>query len=149
MNDENLEEIEKKPKKSKLKTVLIVLFVLFTLLIAMIIVSPGLMCGHSGRSKRDTVCLKMKDLEKRFDMFKLDNGVYPETNEGFQGLISNPNENKYKGYRPSGYLKKIPKDSWKTPFEYRKVKNGFEIISYGRDRKRNTEEDILFSVCNK
>ena len=146
MSDESLEEVEKKPKKSKLKTILIALFILFVL---RAIIAPSIMCEYQTKPKRDTVCLKMKDLEKRLDMFKLDNDVYPETYEGFQGLISNPDETKYKGFRPNGYFKKIPKDSWNTPFEYRKVKNGFELISYGRDRKRNTEEDILFSVCNK
>ena len=150
MNDENLEEVEKKPKKSKLKTIFIdiILFILFIgIIIAIIAPSPT----HYGQEdpRRDRACLQMKDLEKRLDMFKLDNDVYPETYEGFQGLISNPDETKYKGFRPNGYLKKIPKDSWKTPFEYRKVKNGFEIISYAEDRKRNTEDDIYLSICNK
>ena len=149
MSDENLEEIEKKPKKSKLKTILVVLFVLFIMLVVMVIIAPS--PQHYGQEdpRRDRACLQMKDLEKRLYMFKLDNGVYPGTNEGFQGLISNPNENKYKDFRPNGYLKKIPKDSWNSPFEYRKVKNGFEIISYSRDRKRNTEDDIYLSICNK
>ena len=115
------------------------------------VVAPGLM-DAAEKAKRDTVCLKMKDLEKRLDMFKLDTGVYPETDEGFQGLMTNPDSEKYPGFRPSGYLKKIPKDSWKTPFTYVKNGNGFEIISFASDRREGGEGnnlDILLSVCNK
>ncbi|PHS30352.1 MAG: type II secretion system protein GspG [Sulfurovum sp.] len=115
------------------------------------VVAPGLMDAADG-AKRDTVCLKMNDLKKRFDMFKLDNGNYPETEEGFEALLANPDADKYPNYRVKPYLKKMPKDSWKTPFIY--VSNGsdIELISFASDRKEGGEEnnkDILFSECNK
>jgi len=115
------------------------------------VVAPGLMDAADG-AKRDTVCLKMNDLKKRFDMFKLDNGNYPETEEGFEALLANPDADKYPNYCVKPYLKKMPKDSWKTPFIY--VSNGsdIELISFASDRKEGGEEnnkDILFSECNK
>jgi len=115
------------------------------------VVAPGLM-DSADQAKRDTVCLKMNDLGKRLDMFKLDNGVYPDTEEGFEALLSNPDTDKYPNYRVKPYLKKLPTDSWKTPFVY--IKNGseFELISFAADRKEGGEEggkDILFSECNK
>jgi len=115
------------------------------------VVAPGLM-DAADKAKRDTVCLKMNDLGKRLDMFKLDNGIYPDTEEGFEALLSNPDADKYPNYRVAPYLKKLPKDSWKTPFVY--IKNGseFELISFAADRKEGGEEsnkDILFSDCNK
>jgi general secretion pathway protein G len=115
------------------------------------VVAPGLM-DSADQAKRDTVCLKMNDLKKRLDMFKLDNGTYPETEEGFEALLSNPDAEKYPGYRTKPYLKKLPKDSWKTPFVYINTGGDVEIISYGADRKEGGEEsgkDILFSECNK
>jgi general secretion pathway protein G len=115
------------------------------------VVAPGLM-DSADQAKRDTVCLKMNDLEKRLDMFKLDNGVYPDTEEGFEALLSNPDTDKYPNYRVKPYLKKYPKDSWKTPFVYVKNGDSFEIISFAADRKEGGEEngkDILFSTCNK
>ena len=115
------------------------------------VVAPGLM-DSADQAKRDTVCLKMNDLGKRLDMFKLDNGVYPDTEEGFQALLSNPDSEKYPNYRVKPYLKKMPKDSWKTPFVYVKRADGFELISYAADRKEGGEEgnrDILFSECNQ
>jgi len=115
------------------------------------VVAPGLM-DSADQAKRDTVCLKMDDLKKRLDMFKLDNGVYPETEEGFEALMSNPDPDKYPNYRSKPYLKKLPKDSWKTPFVYIKKGDDIEIISLGADKKQGGEEnakDILFSECNK
>ncbi len=115
------------------------------------VVAPGLMDAADG-AKRDTVCLKMNDLSKRLDMFKLDNGNYPETEEGFEALLSNPDTDKYPNYRAKPYLKKIPKDSWKTPFVYVRKGSDFELISFASDRKEGGEEsdkDILFSDCNK
>lgn len=115
------------------------------------VVAPGLMDAADG-AKRDTVCLKMNDLGKRLDMFKLDNGNYPETEEGFQALLSNPDADKYPNYRAKPYLKKLPKDSWKTPFIYIRKGSEFELISFAADRKEGGEEsnkDILFSECSK
>jgi len=115
------------------------------------VVAPGLM-DSADQAKRDTVCLKMNDLAKRFDMFKLDNGMYPDTEEGFEALTANPDADKYPNYRAKPYLKKIPKDSWKTPFVYIKKGDNIELISFAADRKEGGTEnakDILFSTCNK
>ena len=115
------------------------------------VVAPGLM-DAADEAKRDTVCLKMNDLGKRLDMFKLDNGNYPDTEEGFEALLSNPDADKYPNYRATPYLKKLPKDSWKTPFIYINKGSTFELISFAADRKEGGEEsnrDILFSECSK
>jgi len=115
------------------------------------VVAPGLM-DSADQAKRDTVCLKMNDISKRLDMFKLDNGVYPDTEEGLDALVSNPDTEKYPNYRAKPYLKKLPKDSWKTPFVYIKKGDAFELVSFAADRKEGGEEsnkDILFSNCNK
>jgi len=115
------------------------------------VVAPGLM-DSADQAKRDTVCLKMNDIGKRLDMFKLDNGVYPDTEEGLEALLSNPDADKYPNYRAKPYLKKLPKDSWKTPFVYIKKGDEFELVSFAADRKEGGEEnnkDIRFSECNK
>ena len=139
-------------KKQKLRTgfSLIELLIVIVILGGLVaVVAPGLM-DSADQAKRDTVCLKMNDLKKRLDMFKLDNGNFPDTEEGFQALLSNPDEEKYPGYRAKPYLKKLPKDAWKTPFLYVKKGSEVEIISFAADRKEGGEEnnkDILFSAC--
>jgi len=141
-------------QKQKLRTgfSLIELLIVIVILGGLVaVVAPGLM-DSADQAKRDTVCLKMNDLKKRLDMFKLDNGNFPETEEGFQALVSNPDEEKYPGYRAKPYLKKLPKDAWKTPFLYVNKGSEVEIISFAADRKEGGEEnnkDILFSACTK
>jgi len=128
---------------------LLIVIVILGALVA--VVAPGLM-DAADEAKRDTVCLKMNDLGKRLDMFKLDNGTYPETEEGFEALLSNPDPDKYPNYRSKPYLKEMPKDAWKTPFIYINRGDTFELISFAADRKEGGEDsnrDILFSECNK
>ncbi len=128
---------------------LLIVIVILGLLAA--VVAPGLM-DTADKAKRDTVCIKMDDLKKRFDMFKLDNGTYPDTEEGFEALLHNPDPDKYPNYRSVPYLKKMPKDAWKTPFVYIKRGDEIEIISYGADRREGGEgsaSDIKLSECQK
>ena len=117
----------------------------------MAVVAPGLMDSQK-KATRNTMCLTMNDLKKRFDMFSLDNGSYPDSSEGFQALLSNPDADKYPGYPVKPYLKKIPKDAWRTPFVYLKKGSDLEIISLAADRTEGGEEwdkDITLSDCNK
>ena len=117
----------------------------------MAVVAPGLMDSQK-KATRNTMCLTMNDLKKRFDMFSLDNGMYPDSSEGFRALLSNPDSDKYPGYPVKPYLKKIPKDAWRTPFVYVKKGSDIEIISLAANKTEGGEEwdkDILLSDCNK
>ncbi len=117
----------------------------------MAVVAPGLMDSQR-KATRNTMCLSMNDLKGRFEQFELDNGTLPDTEEGMQALLSNPDADKYPNYPVVPYLKKVKKDAWNTPFVY--VKNGsdIEIISFAADKREGGEEwnkDILLSECNK
>jgi len=113
------------------------------------LISPKLICADE-QLKADLVCVNMKATANTLKMFKLDNGVYPTTEEGNAALVSNPNPLKYPDYPSDGYLEKLPKDAWRTPIIYVKTKDGFELISYGANRKEGGEEeyaDIFYSKC--
>lgn len=108
--------------------------------------------GAGDKAKVDLVCVNMKGAANALKMFKLDNGMYPETEEGFEALISNPDSDKYSNYTSAGYLENIPKDSWGSKMIYIKTGNAFDIISYGADKREGgTDEysDIKYSGCNK
>ncbi len=114
-------------------------------------VAPNLI-GKGEQAKRDLVCVQMNSAGQALDMFKLDNGVYPETEEGLQALASNPDPEKYPNYSNASYMKSIPKDSWQNPFGYLKNESDFDLISFGADRKEGGSgdaEDIFFSKCHK
>lgn len=114
-------------------------------------VAPNLI-GKGEQAKRDLVCVQMSNVGQALKMFKLDNGVYPDTEEGLQALISNPDSDKYPNYPSASYIEQEPKDSWQNTFGYLKNENGFELISFGADRKEGGSgdaADIFFSQCKK
>ncbi len=128
---------------------LLVVILILGLLAAFVV--PNLI-GAGEKAKRDLVCSQMGSISQALKMFKLDNGMYPATEEGLNALLRNPDADKYPNYSTNPYLEKLPKDSWKTPFVYVKEGNGFDLISLGADRQEGgTAEaaDIRYSQCNK
>jgi general secretion pathway protein G len=114
-------------------------------------VAPNVI-GAGEKAKRDLVCTQMSSVGQALKMFKLDNGTYPETEEGLQALVSNPDPEKYPNYSTQPYLEKLPKDSWRQLFTYVKEGDKFDLISFGADRKEGgTGEaaDIYYSRCQK
>jgi len=114
-------------------------------------VAPNLI-GKGEEAKRDLVCVQMNTIGEALKMFKLDNGMYPDTEEGLNALVSNPDSDKYPNYANSPYMEQLPKDSWQTPFTYIFNESKYELISFGSDRKEGGSgdaEDILLSTCKR
>ena len=127
---------------------LMIVIVILGLLASMVM--PALM-GKGEQAKRDLVCVQMKSIYNVLDDFKLNNSLYPSTEEGLAALISNPDEEKYPNYSTSGYFKdsKMPKDSWGNEFIYI-YDDKVELISLAADRKEggdNESKDIKMSEC--
>ncbi len=129
---------------------LMIVIVILGLLAAMVM--PNL-TGKGEEAKRNLVCVQMKSIYNGgLDMFKINNSVYPSTEEGLKALVENPDEEKYPNYSPSGYFKdsKIPKDSWGSEFIYINDEGSIELISLGADRKeggKDEKADIRMSSC--
>ena len=115
------------------------------------LVVPNLI-EKGGEAQRNIVCVQMNSVGQGLKMFKLDNGSYPDTEEGLSALISNPDSEKYPNYANSAYLESQPQDSWKNSIQYLKNETGFELISFGADRKEGGSgdgEDIFYTKCKK
>jgi general secretion pathway protein G len=128
---------------------LLVVILILGLLAAFVV--PNLV-GAGEKAKRDLVCSQMGSISQALKMFKLDNGMYPTTEEGLAALIQNPDADKYPNYSTNPYLEKLPKDSWKTPFVYVNEGGTFDLISLGADRQEGGEAeaaDIRYTQCNK
>ena len=128
---------------------LMIVIVILGLLASMVM--PNLM-GKADDAKRKLVCIQMKSVHEALKMFKLDNGVYPATEEGLKALMFNPDEELYVNYASTPYLegKNLPKDSWGSPFIYINKEGDLELISFGADRKEEGKDegsDIRFSEC--
>ena len=106
------------------------------------IVGPQVM-KHMGESKTKAAKVQIEDLSATLDMYKLDAGNYPTTEQGLQALIEAPDTAKHWN---GPYLSKakIPLDPWQNEYHY--VSPGehgrFDISSMGADGKEGgTGED--------
>lgn len=69
-------------------------------------------------------------------LYKLDNQRYPTTEQGLQALITKPTTGpEANGWKPGGYLDKLPKDPWGNPYQYLSpgIKGEIDVISLGAD----------------
>jgi general secretion pathway protein G len=123
-------------------------FTLLELLVVMVIL--GLLAGYVapkyfaqvGKSETKAARAQIEALEKSFDMYRLDTGHYPSTEQGLQALVVRPpNEPKWNG----PYLKKaVPMDPWGRPYMYKfPSEHGidYDIVSLGKDGRPGGEAD--------
>lgn len=123
-------------------------FTLIELLVVLVIL--GLLAGlvgpqilrYLGGAKSDTARLQIEELGAGLDLFHLEVGRYPTTDEGLAGLVEEPTGvNNWNG----PYLKKktIPKDPWNNDYTYRSPgENGpYDLYSLGRDNMEGGEAE--------
>ncbi|WP_326534109.1 type II secretion system major pseudopilin GspG [Pseudorhodoferax sp.] len=84
-----------------------------------------------GGAKAKTTAVQIADLDKSLELFKLDVGRYPTTEEGLQALVARPGA---LGGWSGPYLKgNVPADAWGNPFRYTSTGGSVEILSLGAD----------------
>jgi len=116
---------------------LVIVIAILSLLAA--IIAPKMM-GRADDAKIADAKIQIRNLETALKLYKLDNGSYPDTEQGLEALISKPTTgNVPNKYREGGYLeqKKIPLDPWGNPYIYVSpgIHGDFDILSYGSDGK--------------
>ncbi|MBD8492950.1 type II secretion system major pseudopilin GspG [Pseudomonas syringae] len=71
------------------------------------------------------------------EMYRLDNFNYPSTRQGLDALLKRPSGTPQARYwNPRGYLKRLPRDPWGTPYQYQSPGRAgapFDLYSYGAD----------------
>jgi general secretion pathway protein G len=85
----------------------------------------------------------ISNIEGVFDMFEVDNGRFPTTEEGLRALLEQPRScPNWKG----PYLRRWPKDPWGNDYIYRYPgqhnPQGFDVYSIGQDGQEGTADDI-------
>jgi len=121
---------------------IMVVIVILGVLASMIV--PNLM-GNKDKADRQKVVSDVIALENALDMYKLDNGEYPSTEQGLEALVEQPSGTpEPRNYREDGYIKRLPQDPWgndyilNSPGEHGKV----DVLSIGQDREEGTDDDI-------
>ncbi|WP_422848650.1 type II secretion system major pseudopilin GspG [Acidovorax sp. M14] len=107
---------------------LLVVLAILTLLAGL--VGPRVL-GQLGGAKSKTAGVQIADLDKSLELFKLDVGRYPTTEEGLDALVKKPGSvNGWNG----PYLKGgVPSDPWNHPYRYANNGGKIELTSFGAD----------------
>ncbi|WP_018175273.1 MULTISPECIES: type II secretion system major pseudopilin GspG [unclassified Thioalkalivibrio] len=115
-------------------------FTLIELLVVLVIL--GLLAGLVGPqvmrylsdSKTQTAALQIQEIESALDLYRIDVGSYPTSDQGLEALVNEP-----EGVRNwnGSYLRRsqVPLDPWGNPFNYRSPgeHGSFDIWTYGAD----------------
>jgi general secretion pathway protein G len=120
-------------------------FTLIELLVVLVIL--GLLAGlvgprvisYLGGAKSDSARLQLQNFEQALDLYRLDVGRYPTTDEGLQALVQKPGGSDAAVRWNGPYLKKsqLPKDPWGFDYLYHSPgehnTNGYDLSSLGAD----------------
>lgn len=75
-------------------------------------------------------------MESALQLYRLDNFVYPSTDQGLEALVQKPaGSPEAKNWKSGGYLERLPKDAWGNEYQYLNpgVHGEVDIYSLGAD----------------
>ncbi len=81
-------------------------------------------------------------ISQALNLYKLDNGRYPSTEQGLAALVKKPTVAPIPAnWKSEGYLDRVPKDPWGTPYQYLQpgVHGTIDVFSFGADRAAGGE----------
>ena len=114
-------------------TLIEILVVIAIIALIMGLVGPRVL-NYLGESKAKAAKIQIESFSSALDLFNLDTGRYPTTNEGLAALVQST------GTIPAWngpYLKGgvLPNDPWGKPYVYRSPgeHGAYDILSYGSD----------------
>ena len=129
-------------------TLLEVMFVVVILGILGALIIPNFI-GRPDEARMTAARIDIQQIANALELYRLDNGYYPSTEQGLQALVSKPSGYpEPRRWNQDGYLKKTPVDPWDEPYLYFSKDRTMEVYSYGADRKEGGEgidADILLS----
>ena len=113
-------------------------FTLVELIVVMVII--GLLAsfvyvkfiGRVGESKQNAAKAQIEIFNQALELYRLDTGQYPSSDQGLNALNENPGVENWAG----PYLKKaVPNDPWNRPYSYQSPGNhgDYDLTSYGAD----------------
>ncbi|MBI4520798.1 MAG: type II secretion system major pseudopilin GspG [Gemmatimonadetes bacterium] len=100
--------------------------------------------GRVSEAKTTTARTQIELLSTALDSYRLDNGVYPTTEQGLAALREKPARGPVPPNWRGPYLRRaVPLDPWERPYVYRypgeRNPSMFDLLSYGRDGRPGGE----------
>jgi general secretion pathway protein G len=119
---------------------LIEILVVLVLIGVVLGIVGGNFIGKGEKAKADAAKIEISQIGQTLDLYKLEIGRYPTTQEGLQALIAAPSGvTNWNG--PYWKRSTVPKDPWGNEYKYASPGQNvpYEIVSLGADGKEGGE----------
>jgi general secretion pathway protein G len=116
-------------------TLIEVMVVVVILGILAAVIVPKIM-GRPDEARLVKARQDVRTLESALHLYRLDNFVYPTTEQGLEALVNKPlDEPIPKNWKDGGYVERLPKDPWGNEYQYLSpgTQGEIDIFSYGAD----------------
>lgn len=116
-------------------TLIEIMVVVVILGILAAVVVPNIM-GAPDEARATKAKQDIRALESALQLYRLDNFNYPSTQQGLEALVAKPGgDPPANNWKPGGYMKKLPKDPWGSPYQYLSpgTRGEYDLFSYGAD----------------
>jgi general secretion pathway protein G len=98
--------------------------------------------GYLSGARADAARLQIENFAAALDLYRLDTGAYPTSQQGLAALIANPD--RVPGWR-GPYLdsREVPLDPWGAPYVYRSPGEAtpYDLVSLGADKAPGGQGD--------
>lgn len=86
--------------------------------------------------------LEISTLQNALSMYRVDNGIYPTTEQGLDSLVNKPEVDPIPINWRRKYIAKLPKDPWGSDYQYRNPGQygDIDIFSFGLDGENPSDE---------
>lgn len=129
---------------------LMLVVIIISVLAAMVV--PRLV----GRSQQARIAAAKADIESTLatllGIYELDNGMFPNTEQGFEALKTKPSSSPEPPNWKGPYVRKVPKDPWGHSYIYicPGVHNAedYDLSSYGPDGVESADDITNWEVSN-
>lgn len=127
-------------KKSAGFTLIEVMVVVVILGILAALIVPKIM-SRPEQARRVKVKQDILAIQSALDLYKLDNGMYPSTDQGLQALVTKPNTPPVpRNWKSDGYLQDVPIDPWGEAYQYLNDDEKLRIFSFGPQGKEGNSQ---------
>jgi general secretion pathway protein G len=97
--------------------------------------------GAADKAKKVKAQADLSEFKTALDRFYLDNGYYPTTDQGLQALVTPPTSGRVPAnYENGGYIERVPRDPWGSPYYYQSDGNSYALKSFGADGVESSDD---------